>query len=135
MSNRKTGVGFEAYLCKQLSAKGFWAHNLTQNRHGQPADIIAVKNGKAYLIDCKVCSTDKGFSLSRIEENQKTAMELWAALGNGTGWFAVQLPDGEIHMLPYIGLMSTRNLWGKGSVPQYMIRALWTFDEWVKEWT
>lgn len=55
-SNRKTGTTFESELCEILSQNGFWAHNLAQNSAGQPADVIAVRNKTAYLIDCKVCS-------------------------------------------------------------------------------
>lgn len=64
-SNRKTGTTFESELCEILSQNGFWAHNLAQNSAGQPADVIAVRNKTAYLIDCKVCSRNK-YSLSRI---------------------------------------------------------------------
>ena len=131
MSNRKAGTRFETYLCDKLSEKGFWAHNLAQNKHGQPADIIAVKNGRACLIDCKVCSTDKGFPLSRIEENQKTAMELWAACGNGVGWFAFLLPDKKIYMVSYQRLI----LWEKRVIPLHEIPKCWAFDAWVETWT
>ena len=54
MSNKKLGNSFEAELCEILSQHGFWAHNLAQNAAGQPADVIAVKDGEAFLIDCKV---------------------------------------------------------------------------------
>ena len=63
MSNKKLGNSFESELCEILSMYGFWCHNLAQNSAGQPADVIAVRNGKAYLIDCKVCSTDKSLSI------------------------------------------------------------------------
>ena len=67
MSNKKSGNQFEATLCEILAEEGFWCHNLAQNSAGQPADVIAVKNGEAYLIDCKVCSRGR-FSFDRIEE-------------------------------------------------------------------
>ena len=98
MSNKKLGNQFEAELCEILSMYGFWVHPLSQNAAGQPADVIAVRNGKAYLIDCKVCSTDKGFDLRRVEENQELAMDLWRECDNGEGWFAMKLPTGEIYM-------------------------------------
>jgi Holliday junction resolvase len=101
MSNKKAGNQFEAELCEILSMYGFWCHNMAQNSAGQPADVIAVRNGKAYLIDCKVCSTDKGFALSRMEENQDLAMNLWNECGNGQGWFAMKLPTGDIFMVPH----------------------------------
>jgi Holliday junction resolvase len=99
MSNKSLGNGFERELCERLSKEGFWVHNLTQNSAGQPADIIAVQDGYAYLIDCKVCSNDK-FPFSRIEENQDLAMTLWRDCGNGQGWFALKLED-EIYMFPH----------------------------------
>lgn len=104
MSNRKIGNSFEAELCEILSMYGFWCHNMAQNSAGQPADVIAAKNGKAYLIDCKVCSTGKGFDLRRMEENQDLAMELWNECGNGQGWFAMKLPNNEIFMLPHFDI-------------------------------
>ena len=45
MSNKKLGNSFEAELCEILSMYGFWAHNLAQNSDGQPADVLASKNG------------------------------------------------------------------------------------------
>ena len=101
MSNKKLGNTFETELCEILSMCGFWCHNMAQNSAGQPADVIAVRNGRAYLIDCKVCSTDKGFDLKRMEENQDLSMTLWNECGNGQGWFAMKLPTGDIFMLPH----------------------------------
>ena len=102
--NKKLGNDFEADLCEILSKHDFWAHNLAQNQAGQPADVIAVKRGHAYLIDCKVCSSH-GFPLSRVEENQKLAMSLWKSCGNGEGWFALKLVD-EIIMVPHVFIES-----------------------------
>ena len=119
MSNKKSGNQFETELCEILSMRGFWVHNLAQNSAGQPADVIAVKNGKAYLIDCKVCSTDKGFALSRVEENQDLAMTLWEECGNGQGWFAMRLPNGAIFMLPHFYIkahMHTKSYLSPGEI-------------------
>ena len=99
MSNRAIGNGFESELCEILYHYGFWCKNLKQDSSGQPADVIAVRNKTAYLIDCKVCSTDKGFDLRRVEENQELAMQVWGDCGNGQGWFAVKLPNNEVYML------------------------------------
>ena len=107
MSNRKLGNQFEQELCKLLSDAGFWTHNLAQNASGQPADVIAARNGKTYLIDCKVCST-RGFALSRMEENQDLSMELWKACGNGEGWFAVLIGE-QIAMIPHFTVKALRN--------------------------
>ena len=109
MSNKKLGNQFETELCEILSMYGFWCHNMAQNAAGQPADVIAVRNGQAYLIDCKVCSTDRGFALSRVEENQEMAMELWHECGNHQGWFAIQLPKGNIFMVPHIVIKAWRD--------------------------
>ena len=98
MSNRSDGNRFERELCVALSVNGFWVHNFAQNAAGQPADVIAVKNGKAYLIDCKVCKNDV-FLFSRIEYNQELAMRKWREAHNGSGWFALELSDGLVYML------------------------------------
>ena len=103
MTNKKLGSDFEQELCEKLSEYGFWATNLAMNKAGQPADIIAVRNKIAYLIDAKVCS-DRGFALSRIEENQELSMTLWEERGNGQGWFALKIPTGEIYMIPHVCL-------------------------------
>lgn len=99
-TNKKIGNDFEDEFCLILFDAGYWVHRLNQNASGQPADVIAAKDGKAYLIDCKVCSRG-GFRLSRIEENQALSMKMWDARGNGTGWFAIQTRDGQIFMLPH----------------------------------
>ncbi len=100
MSNKKVGNDFESELCQMLFAKGWWVHNLAQNKSGQPADIIAVKNGNAYLIDAKTCKTPN-FKLGRMEENQRLAMETWKESGNGNGWFAIRMNTGNIYFADY----------------------------------
>jgi len=100
VTNKKLGNDFEARLCEILFEEGFWCHNLAQNQAGQPADVIAVKNQKAYLIDCKVCSNNS-FALSRMEDNQDLAMEHWKDCGNGEGWFAILIGESDIYMIPH----------------------------------
>lgn len=97
-SNKQLGNEFEKEFCEVLSNKGFWVLNVPQYTAGQPADVIAVKDGSSYLIDCKVCS-GKGFMLSRIEDNQLLSMFLWKECGNGDGWFAIKTNEGEIWMI------------------------------------
>lgn len=111
MNNKKLGNDFENELGEILSEYGFWVHLLNANKSGQPADIIAVRNKVAYLIDAKVCSS-RGFALSRVEDNQDLAMDLWCDKGNGQGWFALKVNE-QIYMIPhfciksYIGKQST----------------------------
>ena len=109
MNNKTLGNNFEAELCEKLSEYGFWTHNLAMNKAGQPADIIAVRNKVAHLIDAKVCSS-KGFALSRVEDNQELAMTLWDDRGNGQGWFALKIPTGEIYMLPHICILAYKRV-------------------------
>lgn len=98
--NKKLGNDFETELCKILSENGYWAHNFAQNKSGQPSDIICAKDRRTALIDCKVCSDGK-FRLDRMEENQRRAMQVWSECGNGSGWFALELPDQSIYMFMY----------------------------------
>ena len=99
MNNRSLGNSFETELCELLSSYGFWVHPMRQDSSGQPADIMAVRNKVAYLIDAKVCSNNK-FPLSRVEENQDLAMDLWRECGNGIGWFALKLGS-QIYMISH----------------------------------
>lgn len=100
ITNRKIGNTFESEFCEMLFDKGYWVHNMAQNQAGQPADVIAVKNGKSFLIDCKACASGI-FPFSRIESNQHIAMKLWHDSGNGCGWFALKLCGNDIIMLSY----------------------------------
>ena len=103
MSNRSLGENFEQELAEILFNNGYWVHRLKQNADGQPADIIAVKNRHAYLIDAKVCGNGY-FDCNRIEPNQELAMRMWKNCGNQTGWFALKYDD-SIMMLPaYVAL-------------------------------
>lgn len=132
MSNKKSGNQFESELCEILSEYGFWCHNMAQNAAGQPADVIAVRNGRAYLIDCKVCSTNKGFALDRMEDNQDLAMALWKECGNGEGWFAMKLPNGAIYMLPHFYVKACRHTQSHLS-PGEIFEAGKSIEKWVNK--
>ena len=97
--NKKLGNKFEKELSEILYGAGYWVHLLNQNKNGQPADIIAVKNKKAYLIDAKVCSLEK-FAFKRVEENQHLSMQMFIECGNTTPYFALKARN-EIYMLSY----------------------------------
>jgi archaeal holliday junction resolvase (hjc) len=132
MTNKKLGNDFESKLCEMLFKEGFWVHNFTQNQAGQPADIIAVKNKIPFLIDAKVCSDNK-FPLSRIEENQRSSMDLWHDCKNGTGWFAFLIED-EVFMMAYTNIKSIEaDQLGKSALTlsDFVEKGL-TFDEWVR---
>jgi Holliday junction resolvase len=131
MTNKKLGNDFESELCKLLSSQGFWAHRFTQNCDGQPADIIAVKNKKAYLIDAKVCSTKNGFALHRLEDNQILAMQLWESCENGSGWFALQL-ETRVYMLPLFTMLAFQNSQSYVS-PSEIAEGGEDFERWVKK--
>ena len=98
MINKTVGNQFEREFCETLSDAGFWVHNFTQNSSGQPADVIAVREGNAFLIDCKVC-THNSFSLARIEENQSYSMEKWNECMNGIGLFALRVRGRGLYAL------------------------------------
>ena len=97
--NKKLGNKFEKELSEILYNAGYWVHLLNQNKNGQPADIIAVKNKKAYLIDAKVCSFEK-FAFKRVKENQQLSMQMFIECGNTTPYFALKARN-EIYMLSY----------------------------------
>ena len=128
MNNKTIGNKFEQDLCDMLSEHGFWCHNMMMSKAGQPADIIAVRNGKSYLIDAKVCSNNE-FPLKRVEENQTLAMDLWNDRGNGQGWFALKLND-EVYMLPHILIKAYANTQSKISEKE-ILESGTPFGKWV----
>ena len=128
-NNKQLGNSFERRLCLSLSAYGFWCHCMTQNQQGQPFDVIAARNGKTYPIDAKVCERDV-FKLSRIEENQASAMTLWQQTGNGEGWFALEMSNAAVFFIPYSTLSSVT----KATLSTAEIRKLGIpLGEWVSQ--
>ena len=99
MNNKQAGNKFEREFCEQLAKDNFWAHFMGGNKNGQPADIIAVKDEIAYLIDAKDCKNDV-FEFRRIEDNQDMAMIRWEMCGNNQGLFALNTSKG-VYMLRY----------------------------------
>lgn len=100
MNNKRLGTAFEREVVNLLSQKGYWVHFITPDASGsQPFDIIAVKENSPIAIDCKTSSV-KWFNISRLEENQKTAFELWIKKGNSYAMIFVKYTD-KIYCVPY----------------------------------
>lgn len=128
MNNKQAGTEFEREFCEQLAKDGFWAHFMGGNKNGQPADIIAVRNEKAYLIDAKDCQNDR-FVLSRIEDNQHMAMRVWELCGNNQGLFALKTSEG-IYMLAY-GMVQVLEIAGVKSLNIDLIeRNCYKYEDW-----
>lgn len=131
MSNRTLGTSFEQEFAQEMFDNGFWVHLLTQNSAGQPADVIAVMNQKAYLIDCKVCSNNR-FPLTRVEANQHCAMHLWQMIGNGDAMFALKMSD-DVYMIPY-SLIRKETLNCKSTLTAHYIREKGiSFHDWIEK--
>ena len=93
MHNKILGNEFEQEICSLLCFRKFWAHFIVPDKTGaQPFDIIAVKQEKAYAIDCKTCAFNK-FTIGRLEENQKNAFDRWLYCGNIMPLIAVKHKD------------------------------------------
>ena len=128
MNNKQAGNKFEREFCEQLARDNFWAHFMGGSKNGQPADIIAVRNEKAYLIDAKDCQNDR-FPLSRIEDNQDMAMRYWEMCGNNQGLFALNTSRG-VYMLPY-GVVQVLELAGVKSLDMLdIIKHCKPYAEW-----
>lgn len=130
MSNKSSGNRFEQEFAEFLDQHGFWCHVMQQNKSGQPADIIAVKGDYHCLIDCKEVSTNRGFVLTRAEENQRLAMRKFAARGKHIGWFAVKYPDGVIRMISIVAVLMAEHQ-GIKSIGGMLAEKFMTAEEWV----
>jgi Holliday junction resolvase len=107
--NKKLGTEFEREFVKLLNSDGFWVHFIEPKRDGsQPFDIIAVKDGVAFAIDCKTC-VKKTFNIDRLESNQVLAFNKWLRCGNSMPLIAVK-HQGQIYMIPYLLLKKEKSL-------------------------
>ena len=109
MNNKKLRNDFEQELSEILYDAGYWVHLLKKKKNGQPADIIAVRSGIAYLIDAKVC-TYEVYSFRRIEHNQQLAMDMWLECNNIEPYFALKVRN-EVYM---VGYTTIKDLMRKG---------------------
>lgn len=75
-----TGREFENLIVKELHKNGYWAHRISPNEAGQqPFDIIAIKGNRICAYDAKVLSDGTRFPMSRLENNQLNAFNLFEA--------------------------------------------------------
>ena len=100
LNNKRIGNNFEKEFAKILADEGFWVTLLTPKTYigSQPADLIAVKNDKAILIDCKTCNNYL-FPLSRIEQNQIEASRKFFECGNTKYYIAIKY-NKDIYLIP-----------------------------------
>lgn len=109
MNNKELGNKFEDFMCDYLKQQGWWAHFISPDRRGaQPFDIIAVKDGVPVAIDCKT-SEDHIFRLGRLEDNQKTAFDLWLKRGNIHAFIAVY-HENHVYFIDYEGLKEQKRI-------------------------
>lgn len=131
-SNKAAGTAFEDELAKMLHGYGFWVHQIQQNKSGQPADLIAVRNGRVFLIDAKDC-VNGTFPLSRIEPNQHLAMRMFSQKAHTVPMFALRMSENEIYMLSYVEAHQQILLKRMKSVSKYWCYINCpTLDEWVE---
>lgn len=100
MNNKRIGNDFEKELAEILSKEGYWVTYITPKQHirSQPCDLIAIKDNKATLIDCKTCKTHL-FPISRIEENQWQAYKKYKKCGNSNFVLAIKY-ENKIYIIP-----------------------------------
>ena len=109
MNNKKLGTEFEREVVKLLSQKGYWVHFITPDASGkQPFDIIASKDNSPIVGDCKTNAT-KWFNISRLEDNQITALDLWLRTGNSRAFVFIKYND-KIYCIPYRMLQGLKRI-------------------------
>ena len=94
MNNKSLGSKFEKDFAEYLSIKGCWVHFIEGAAHtgAQPCDIIAIKNDRVQLYDCKTLNNKNGiFPLSRVEENQRLAFQRFRECWNEISTFALAI--------------------------------------------
>ena len=130
--NRTVGGRFEQDLSVTLAEHGFWCHVMQQNKAGQPADIVAVKQKFHTLIDCKVISDDKGFPFERIEDNQRMAMKTFQRKCGELCYFALKLPDNTVWMVALERLETLRGRGKKRMTDEEIRNQTWSLEKWLE---
>lgn len=90
LTNKKNGSKFEVEFLNILKKYKFWAR--LDKGYSQTCDIIAGKNNKIYLFECKVCKTDY-FNLTRVEANQNDSRDYFKHCGNDRAYFVYKVND------------------------------------------
>lgn len=120
MNNKRLGISFEQYVCKILAKHGVWVHFMAPDSRGaQPFDIVAVKDGKAFAIECKTLDKKtRSFTLDRLEDNQRMAFQRWRDCGNGEPLIFVW-HDHDVKVIEY------KDLEANGKINMYGENGLW----------
>lgn len=96
----KDWISFERDMCKILYTLGYWAHRISKDERGaQPFDIIALKRGSIFALDCKTCSKPR-FEIKRAEINQCLAFDALLKRTDAVCGF-VCLYDDDIYLVPF----------------------------------
>ena len=105
---KKIGTAFEREVVELLSKPPFdaWVKFIPPDERGaQPFDIIAVKNGIAYAIECKTLDARRRyFGIEMLEDNQISAFNYWVAKGNTDPLIFVRTGD-QIKVVTYSYLL------------------------------
>lgn len=100
MNNKRLGTAFEREAVKRLSEQGYWVHFITPDNSGkQPFDIIASKDNMPFVADCKTSAT-KNFNITRLEDNQIMAFDLWLSRGNTSAFILIKYNE-SVYKIPY----------------------------------
>lgn len=114
--NKKRGNLFEKEWLKILKDNRFWA--TYDKGYSQSCDIVAGKNNKILLFECKVCIKDF-FNLERVEVNQNDSRKWFELTGNEYAYFVYKI-DG-------LGIYLSRKPIKKPSDGIML-------ERWLKEW-
>lgn len=107
MNNKSKGNIFEEDVAKKLSKLGHWCTLLqgAKGTNAQPADIIACKDNKVWLIDCKtLVNTSGNFTLERAEQNQILAYKRFKKCGNENYFYAI-LWENDVYLVPMFDIL------------------------------
>lgn len=102
MDNKIKGNKFEEDVAYKISKQGFWATVISGAKYtgAQPADIIASKNNKFFIIDCKTLENKTGrFTIDRAESNQIRAYKKLYSVGS-YNYFYYILWKNDVYVVP-----------------------------------
>ena len=81
MSSKQAGDDFEKTIIHQLHERGWWTYLTPSTVSGQPFDVIAIRRCLGVAMEIKHVAGHR-FDLSRIEPNQRMALQDFMNRGN-----------------------------------------------------
>ena len=104
----KNGRDFEKLVKDKFFENDFWVKKLETGREGTPFDLLTVRKGMAFGIECKhLEKMPEKFNIKQLRENQLLGLDNFSEYGES---FVVFGNDDDIRIIAFEVLSSVREI-------------------------